>query len=246
MTSPKQSFVAAHHVHDGKTHLLLAAGGSVAAIKIPNILRALAALPDLSIRLILTSSAMRFLQGQSSEQPSVESLTGIHNLDGIYSDVDEWDPVWTRGSSILHIELRRWADVLLIAPLSANGLAKIAGGLSDDLLTSVVRAWDTTGAIDSVRTSLSAGHSTMKRILVAPAMNSAMWSHPVTRKHLDVLENEWGFRGDAAGVSRGWFTVLQPQVKLLACGDAGNGAMMEWSDIVDYIKKEYSLGDTKV
>lgn len=44
--------------------------------------------------------------------------------------------------SVLHIELRKWADVLLIAPLSANTLAKIAGGLCDNLLTSVVRAWD--------------------------------------------------------------------------------------------------------
>lgn len=42
----------------------------------------------------------------------------------------------------MHIELRNWADVLLIAPLSANTLAKIAGGLCDNLLTCVVRAWD--------------------------------------------------------------------------------------------------------
>lgn len=44
--------------------------------------------------------------------------------------------------SVLHIELRKWADVLVIAPLSANTLAKIAGGLCDNLVTSVVRAWD--------------------------------------------------------------------------------------------------------
>lgn len=42
----------------------------------------------------------------------------------------------------MHIELRRWADALLIAPLSANTLAKIAGGLCDNLLTCVIRAWD--------------------------------------------------------------------------------------------------------
>jgi phosphopantothenoylcysteine synthetase/decarboxylase len=44
--------------------------------------------------------------------------------------------------SVLHIELRKWADVLVVAPLSANTLAKVAGGLCDNLLTSVVRAWD--------------------------------------------------------------------------------------------------------
>lgn len=43
---------------------------------------------------------------------------------------------------MLHIELRKWADLLLIAPLSANSLAKIANGMADNLLTSVVRAWD--------------------------------------------------------------------------------------------------------
>lgn len=43
---------------------------------------------------------------------------------------------------MLHIELRRWADVLVIAPLSANSLAKLAGGLCDNLLTCIVRAWD--------------------------------------------------------------------------------------------------------
>lgn len=43
---------------------------------------------------------------------------------------------------MIHIELRRWADMLVIAPLSANTLAKIAGGLCDNLLTCVVRAWD--------------------------------------------------------------------------------------------------------
>ena len=46
------------------------------------------------------------------------------------------------GDPVLHIELRRWADVLLLAPLSANTLAKAASGLCDNLLTCVVRAWD--------------------------------------------------------------------------------------------------------
>ncbi len=46
------------------------------------------------------------------------------------------------GDPVLHIELRRWADVLVLAPLSANTLAKVAHGLCDNLLTCVVRAWD--------------------------------------------------------------------------------------------------------
>lgn len=57
-------------------------------------------------------------------------------------DADEWRERWQPGAEVLHIELRRWADVLVIAPLSANTLAKAANGLCDNLLTCVVRAWD--------------------------------------------------------------------------------------------------------
>lgn len=162
---------------DGKTHLLLAASGSVATIKIPNIITALTqAHPPstLSIRLILTSSASNFLAGQSAEQPSLQSLLSIPGLDGIYHDGDEWgrgpavgpeEGVWRRGGPILHIELRRWADLMAVVPLSANTLAKVVGGICDNLLTSVVRAWDADGRVDGRR----------KRILVAPAMNVS-WS----------------------------------------------------------------------
>lgn len=166
--------------NDGKTHLLLAASGSVATIKIPNIIQSLlqshpASWPPLSIRLILTSSAANFLAGQAAEQPSFQSLLSTPGVDGIYLDDDEWgrgqtigssEGVWRRGASILHIELRRWADLLCIVPLSANTLAKIVNGICDNLLTSVVRAWDAEGRVDGTR----------RRILAAPAMNvSKAW-----------------------------------------------------------------------
>ena len=47
-----------------------------------------------------------------------------------------------RGDPVLHIELRKWADICLVAPLSANTLAKLALGLADNLLSSTLRAWD--------------------------------------------------------------------------------------------------------
>lgn len=183
--------------NDGKIHLLLAASGSVATIKIPHIIQALLQAHhhqqqysttndnnrrQLSIRLILTSSAANFLAGQSPEQPTFQSLLSTPGLDGIYLDDDEWghgdtigpaEGIWRRGSSILHIELRRWAHVLAIVPLSANTLAKIVNGICDNLLTSVVRAWDADGRVDGVR----------KRILVAPAMNVSsffFWTTPTT------------------------------------------------------------------
>ncbi len=57
-------------------------------------------------------------------------------------DENDWQSWRAVGDEVLHIELRRWADVLVIAPLSANTLAKAANGLCDNLLTCVVRAWD--------------------------------------------------------------------------------------------------------
>lgn len=92
---------------DGKTHLLLAASGSVATIKLPLIVQALSRHPSLSIRILLTSSASRFLAGQSVEQPTVSSLRHLPNVDAVYMDEDEWKEPWKRGNAILHIELRR-------------------------------------------------------------------------------------------------------------------------------------------
>lgn len=57
-------------------------------------------------------------------------------------DEDEWRQWGSVGDPLLHIELRRWADALVVAPLSANMLVKVAGGLCDKRLTCVVRAWD--------------------------------------------------------------------------------------------------------
>ncbi|KAI0854749.1 putative flavoprotein [Xylaria cubensis] len=281
-------------LNDGKTHLLLACSGSVATIKLPNIIQALSKYPSnqLSIRVVLTPSASRFLAGQSKEQPTVSGISNLPNVDAVYIDADEWKVPWVRGAGILHIELRRWADVLVIAPLSANTLAKIVGGFSDSLLTSVVRAWDPWGELDanqaSAATTSTAGQTDTatqgatvismtpdgadganrnrrlkkRRIIVAPAMNTAMWRHPITAKQLRVLEEEWGIQktsaptqpddGFAPGTSQedgankeegdGWFEVLRPQSKVLACGDAGDGAMLEWSQIVTVIEERLGLG----
>ncbi|KAL7622843.1 hypothetical protein AAE478_006522 [Parahypoxylon ruwenzoriense] len=294
-------------LHDGKTHLLLAASGSVATIKLPLIISALAShhqqngsssgpAKDLSIRVLLTPAAARFLAGQSAEQPPVSSLLSMPCVDGVYVDADEWREPWKRGDAILHIELRRWAHLLVIAPLSANTMAKIVAGFADGILTSVVRAWDPWGDLDppiitSTSTTEARGQQQQqqqqqkkkkKRILVACAMNTAMWRHPVTAKNLRVLEEEWGVGvGNGSGKKRaaeqngsengegpqdrrrggnrveneqqqqqqqedeeegdGWFEVLRPQQKALACGDVGDGAMMDWRDIVDVIEDRLRL-----
>jgi phosphopantothenoylcysteine decarboxylase len=69
-------------------------------------------------------------------------LSALPNVDAVYQDKHEWVEPWKRGASILHIDLRRWSNLLVVAPLTANTLAKISGGFADNLLTDVIRAWD--------------------------------------------------------------------------------------------------------
>ncbi|KAK4175542.1 putative Phosphopantothenoylcysteine decarboxylase [Triangularia setosa] len=226
MTSESNSLAAlARAIKDGKKHLLLAASGSVATIKLPVIVEALAPFAgSLSIRIVLTKSAGEFLNGQSDEQPTISSLQYLPNVEAVYQDEDEWGPhPWRRGAR---------ADVLVIAPLSANTLAKIVNGMSDNLLTSVVRAWDTDGSIDLKK----------KCIAVAPAMNSAMWRHPITAKQIRTLQEDWGIRetlldpNGAARLINGWFQVIPVSNLLtLACGDTGDGAMAKVETICDVI-----------
>ncbi|KAI7155919.1 flavoprotein [Hortaea werneckii] len=234
-----KSFRAADHVNDGKHHLLLAATGSVATIKIPSIVGALAKYDNVSIIVILTESSCNFLQGQSGEQPSLAQIANMKNVDGIYRDEDEWRKPWVRGDSILHIELRRWADLMVIAPLSANCLAKMAQGLSDNLVMSVVRAWDATGMLDPARPEVPLPYDGKKGIMVAPAMNTAMWHHPLTAEHMKRLNSDW------ATSNGGWIEVLDPIQKEIACGDTGAGGMHEWKSIVASIEKRLQLHSSK-
>ncbi|KAL8723483.1 MAG: hypothetical protein Q9225_000216 [Loekoesia sp. 1 TL-2023] len=204
--------VVSDAINDSKKHLLLAASGSVATIKLPMIISSFKNHPNLSIRVIVTKAATQFLAGQSLEQPTISSLALLPNVDAIYFDEDEWIEPWTRHSKILHIELRRWAHLLAIVPMSANLLAKVTGGLCDDLLTNVIRAWDVKRAI-----------------IAAPAMNQMMWQNPITAKQVKILAEEWD-----------WFEILSPQVKELACGDVGIGAMCDWHEIVAVIEERLS------
>jgi phosphopantothenoylcysteine decarboxylase len=164
--SKSTPLVAEEYANDGKHHLLLCASGSVATIKLPHIIQALSHHRNLSIRVLLTKSAERFLEGQSREQPPLKTLNLFTNIDGVYTDEDEWNRPWSRGGGILHIELRRWADLMVIAPLSANSLAKMVSGICDNLMLSVVRAWDTTGEFQ-----LGQGR---KRIIVAPVKSQTL------------------------------------------------------------------------
>ncbi|KAI4318934.1 hypothetical protein MLD38_032587 [Melastoma candidum] len=176
-----------------KPRVLLAASGSVAAIKFGNLCHSFSEWAE--VKAVATQASMHFID--KAALPKDVPL---------YTDEEEWSS-WSKiGDNVLHIELRRWADVLIIAPLSANTLGKIAGGLCDNLLTCIVRAWDYS-----------------KPLFVAPAMNTFMWTNPFTERHLMSI--------DELGIS-----LIPPVTKRLACGDYGNGAMAEPSLIYSTVR----------
>eukprot|EP00111_Clytia_hemisphaerica_P008890 TCONS_00025970-protein len=182
-------------------NLLLAATGSVATIKIPLLVKKLKEkFGKISIKLILTKNAEFFIKPEEKED--MESLCGCQ----IYRDEDEWSSWKKIGDPILHVDLMKWADVLCIAPLDANTMAKLSNGICDNMLCSLCRAWDF-----------------KKPILIAPAMNTLMWSHPLTSLHVQTLLS-WGYK------------LIAPISKKLACGDTGVGAMAEVDEIINLIE----------
>jgi phosphopantothenoylcysteine decarboxylase len=143
---------------------------------------------------------------------------------------DEWR-LWNRlGDPVMHIELRDWADCLVVAPLSAHTLAKLANGLCDDVLSSVARAWDFS----------SGGHLSKKPMVLAPAMNTYMWEHPITKQQLERVQHFFGAAAVTAEGMSQCCPIVQPQVKTLACGQLGNGALAEVSDIVDAVRAVFA------
>eukprot|EP00268_Persea_americana_P020204 TRINITY_DN20431_c0_g1_i1.p1 TRINITY_DN20431_c0_g1~~TRINITY_DN20431_c0_g1_i1.p1 ORF type:complete len:211 (-),score=42.66 TRINITY_DN20431_c0_g1_i1:344-976(-) len=182
-----------NNVGPAKPRILLAASGSVAASKFANLCHSFSEWAE--IRAVATKSALHFIDKASLPKDVL-----------FYTDDDEWSSWKKIGDNVLHIELRKWADLMVIAPLSANTLGKIAGGLCDNLLTCIVRAWDFN-----------------KPLFVAPAMNTFMWNNPFTERHLEIVSQ--------LGIS-----LVPPITKRLACGDYGNGAMAEPSLIFSTVR----------
>jgi phosphopantothenoylcysteine decarboxylase len=204
--------------------LLLGVTGSVAAMRTPALVDALRAGGN-EVRVVATEPALHFFDPKE---------LGPRDAEGgpLFRDADEWaGGRWRRDDPILHIEFRKWADVLILAPLDANTLGKIALGLSDNFLTCVVRAWDFS-----------------RPVILAPAMNTLMWDSPVTRRHLRLLLDDHGdgrhgsdwSLDDAADVfarHAPGIVLVPPQSKRLACGDVGVGAMAEVATIAEVVRR---------
>lgn len=96
--------------------ILLCCTGSVATIKVVNIIDNLKLIGNVEVEVVLTKSAFHFCDASKLKELAIP----------VYEDADEWSAWQGRGDPVLHIELGKWADVMLIAPLDANTLAKIA------------------------------------------------------------------------------------------------------------------------
>ncbi|KAH8400860.1 hypothetical protein KR009_001506 [Drosophila setifemur] len=178
-------------------NVILAATGSVATIKLAHLIKGFSdeSLPfKINLKIVITEAAKHFIELEQIP----ENVPILHNR-------DEWIAWNKRGDPVLHIDLGKWADLLVIAPLSANSLSKMATGICDNLVMCVVRAWDLE-----------------KPLLFAPAMNTRMYDHPITREQIDKLTS-WGY------------TEIPCISKTLMCGDTGNGAMAEVPTIVEAV-----------
>jgi phosphopantothenoylcysteine decarboxylase len=187
-------------------NVLLGVTGSVAAIHTPALFAQLQQAGH-QVKVVATRPALYFF-----DPLAIAGTDAQRNRAALILDEDEWPGQsegrrWQRGEEVLHIELRRWAEVLAIAPLDANTLAKLALGLCDNCLTCVWRAWDPA-----------------RPVVLAPAMNTLMWEHPATGRHLAQLTADMR--------EPGRLCVLQPVSKRLACDDVGVGGMASAADVV--------------
>ena len=175
-------------------HVLLGIGGGIAAYKTPDLVRKLLA-KGYDVIPILTNAGSKFV---TSHALTAVSGNRVRN--------DLWDEEAERAMG--HIELGRWADVLLVAPATADLIARLANGLADDLLTTVRLA-------------------TQAQVIVAPAMNQAMWLHETTQRNVGQLK--------ADGVK-----LIGPEYGTQACGDVGPGRMSDPESIVSSIESMFN------
>jgi phosphopantothenoylcysteine decarboxylase/phosphopantothenate--cysteine ligase len=168
-----------------RSRVLLLVTGGIAAYK-SCLLARLLVQAGFSVRAAMTAAAQRFVG-----PTTFRALTGH----GVATDL------WGEGDTdpLDHVELARWADIAVVAPATANLLGKAAGGIADDIVTTLLLACE-------------------RDLVLAPAMNDAMWRHPAVQANLATL------RGRGARVvepGRGW----------LACGTVAEGRMAEPEEI---------------
>src|SRR5213078_3362621 len=164
-------------------NIVLGVTGSIAAYKAADLTSRLAK-QGANVNVVMTADALRFITPLAfktlSRRPVVSDL---------YDEEEGWKPI--------HIRLADEADLLLVAPATANNIAKLAHGIADDALTCIALALNPRA-----------------KVLLAPALNGKMWLHPATQQNVAVLK--------ARGVE-----FIGPEEGMLSCGYEGLGRLWE-------------------
>jgi phosphopantothenoylcysteine decarboxylase / phosphopantothenate---cysteine ligase len=176
--------------------ILVGVTGGIAAYKSPDLVRRLRE-RGAEVQVVMTAAAREFV-----------TATTLQAVSGRTVRTDLWDAA--AEAAMGHIELARWAEAVLIAPATADFLARLAGGHADDLLATLCLA-------------------TEAPIAVAPAMNHVMWSHAATRANVAQLA--------ARGV-----TVFGPGAGDQACGEVGEGRMLEPLELAEQLAALLAAG----
>ncbi len=166
-------------------NILLAVTGSIAAYKSFDLTRALVKSGH-QVRVVLSSGALEFVKPELFRYLGAEAT---------YLPTDDFN---SPTPGVPHVELGKWAEKLVIAPLSANTLAKLSNGEAADFLTSIFMAWRQN-----------------RPILMFPAMNTMMWEHAFTQAHVQKINK------------LPYAKIIDPSSGLLACGDEGAGKLMD-------------------
>ena len=183
--------------------LALLISGGIAAYKLVDLASALMQ-AGCQVRVAMTPSATRFVGA-----PSFQGVTGNPVLTGLWSGDISPEP---------HVALGDWAQLILLAPATANIIGRVASGRSDDIVTATLLA-------------------ARCPVVVAPAMNDAMWSKPAVQENVELLRR----RG---------IIVVEPETGHLASGHVGTGRLAEASKMLkamsDAVRSRYDLAGRRV
>src|SRR6266516_5681568 len=170
-----------HHPVPDSKNIVLGVTGSIAAYKAVD-LASLLVKQGRDVHVVMTADALKFITPLA-----FKTLSRHPVVTDLYDEEEGWKPT--------HITLADGADLLLVAPATANVIAKMAHGIADDALTCVALALNP-----------------QARVLIAPAMNGKMWQHPATQQNVALLKSRGAhFTGPDAG--------------LLSCGYEGMGRL---------------------
>lgn len=187
-------------------HIVVGISGGIAAYKVPELIRSLIK-AGAEVRVATTRNALEFVT-----ELTLQTLTGSRVYSDVFAAINE--------HATEHISLPKWADAMIVAPATANVLAKTAAGIADDALTTTICSC-----------------VARKPIVFAPAMNDKMWENPATQQAIHTIQS-WSN-----------VQVVEPTEGPLACGTIGKGRMPEIEELqeaLEYALTPKTLSGKKV